>query len=78
MLCGHFAVFMSAGVSSGVDCGSWVAAVRACAAGLLRVHVMWCLWSFLLEVAFCGGAFLGDGECDGRSWGGGGGGGSYF
>ena len=27
VLCGHTAVFMSAAVSSAVDCGSWVAAV---------------------------------------------------
>ena len=27
VLCGHTAVFMSAGVSSAVDCGGWVAAV---------------------------------------------------
>ena len=27
MLCGYLAIFMSAGVSSAVDCGSWVAAV---------------------------------------------------
>ena len=29
MLCGYLAIFMSAGVSSAVDCGSWVAAVCA-------------------------------------------------
>ena len=29
MLCGYLAIFMSAGVSSVVDCGSWVAAVYA-------------------------------------------------
>ena len=38
-----------------------------CTAGLLGVHVMWCLWSFLLEVGFFGGAYLGDGGCDGMS-----------
>ena len=37
-----------------------------CTAGLLEVHVMWCLWSFLLEVGFWR-AYLGDGGCDGIS-----------
>ena len=43
-----------------------------CAAGLLGVDVMWCLWSFLLEVGSLGGGggYLGDGRCDGRSLGG--------
>ena len=29
LLCGHLAIFISAGVSLAVDCGSWVAAVHA-------------------------------------------------
>ena len=37
-----------------------------CTAGLLGVHVMWCLWSFLLELGFWR-AYLGDGGCDGMS-----------
>ena len=37
-----------------------------CSAGLLGVHVMWCLWSFLLEVGFLGD-LLEDGGCDGMS-----------
>ena len=46
VLCGHLAVFMTTGVSSAVDCGSWVAAVRVRLV-CWGVHVMWCLWSFL-------------------------------
>ena len=38
-----------------------------CAAGLLGVYVMWCLWSFLLEVGFFGGRIWGMCGCDGRS-----------
>ena len=30
-----------------------------CTAGLLGVHVMWCLWAFLLEVGFLGGPIWG-------------------
>ena len=29
MLCGYLAIFIYAGVSSAIDCGSWMAAVRA-------------------------------------------------
>ena len=62
MLCGHLAIFMSAGVSSAADCGSLVAA--ACA-----LLVCWGMCDVVLMVVparggFLGGAFLRDGGCD--------------
>ena len=55
VLCGYLAIFMSAGISSVVHCGSWVAAV--CALLICWGCVLWCLWSFLLEVGFLGSIF---------------------
>ena len=62
MLCGYLAIFMSSGVSSAADCGSWVAAVRALLV-CRGIRMMWCLWSFLLEIGSLRNIF-GDGGCD--------------
>ena len=62
MFCGYLAVFMSAGVSSAVDCGGWAADVRAL---LICLGYVWCGAygrSYLRWVFW--GTFLGDGECD--------------
>ena len=65
MLCGHLAIFMSAGVSSAVDCGSWVAAVcaRWSAGGICNVVLV----VVSVQGGFFGEHFWGDGGRDGMS-----------
>ena len=53
MLCGYLAIFMSPGVSSEVDCGGWVSAVRALLVCLGTCGVV------LMVVPARGGVFLG-------------------